>query len=146
MDETLTISQLEDTYIEDLNMLGDWFLQYEYLLELSSELSTIPEEDRKEENKVHGYQSGVWLDLSVKNGRVSIKADSDALIIRGMLSVITALLNDRTPEEITAYKPRFIAETNLKKQISTDRFQGIHEVIKKIQEFAEAHREDRNEY
>ena len=59
MDETLTISQLEDTYIEDLNMLGDWFLQYEYLLELSSELSTIPEEDRKEENKVHGYQSGV---------------------------------------------------------------------------------------
>ena len=136
MEETMTIRQLEDTFIEDLNMLEDWFMQYEYLLEISTELTPVPQEQRTEQNKVSGCQSGVWLLLSCENGKVTVLADSDALIIRGILAVIVSLLNERTPEEILAYHPRFIEETNIKKQISTDRFNGINSVIKSIQQFA----------
>lgn len=136
-EEIMTIAELEQTFIDDLNMLGDWFLQYEYLLEISTELPKIPEEKRTAENKVPGCQSGVWLDICQKDGKVFVTADSDALIIRGILSVIVSLLNDRTPEEIVAYVPRFIEETNIKQQISTDRFNGIHSVIQSIQNVAE---------
>ena len=139
MEETLTIQQLEDTYIEDLNMLGDWFMQYEYLLEISAELPKIPQENRSEENKVHGCQSGVWLKLSMEAGKVHVLADSDALIIRGMLAVIVSLLDQRLPQEILSYEPRFLEETNLKQQISTDRFQGINSVITTIQQYAKLH-------
>lgn len=136
MEETMTIRQLEDTFIEDLNMLEDWFMQYEYLLEISTELTPIPQEQRTEQNKVSGCQSGVWLLLSCEKGKVKVLADSDALIIRGILAVIVSLLNERSPTEIVAYRPRFIEETNIKNQISTDRFHGINSVIKSIQQFA----------
>jgi len=132
----MTIRELEDTYIEDLNMLGDWFLQYEYLLELASELGKIPDEAKTEENRVKGCQSGVWLLLSEKDGIVHVQADSEALIIRGMLAVIVQLLDGRHCEEAAAYDPRFIKETNLARQISTDRFNGLHAVIDTIREFA----------
>ena len=145
MQNTPEISQLEDTYIEDLNMLGDWFLQYEYLLELSSELPHIPEKERNEKNKVHGCQSGVWLIMYMKDGKLHLEADSDALIVRGILAIIISLLNDRNIREIITYHPRFISETGLKEQISTDRFQGIMEVIKKIQNFAHKYGENENE-
>lgn len=136
MDEHMTIAELEDTFIEDLNMLGDWFLQYEYLLEISTELPKIPEEKRSADNKVPGCQSGVWLLMSCEDGMVRVTADSDALIIRGILSVIVSLFNRRMPEEIVSYVPRFIEETNIKQQISTDRFDGIHSIIKSIQNYA----------
>ncbi|MCC8081050.1 MAG: SufE family protein [Lachnospiraceae bacterium] len=136
MDEGLTIAQLESTYIDDLNMLDDWFLQYEYLLQISADLPRIPEEERLDANKVKGCQSGVWLLLHAEEGCVRVQADSEALIIRGMLAVIVSLLDGRRPEEIVEYTPRFISETSIKEQISTDRFHGIHEVIRKIQEFA----------
>ena len=136
-EEKMTIQELEDTFIDDLNMLGDWFLQYEYLLELSTELPKIPEEERSSDNKVPGCQSGVWLKLSYANDVMHVAADSDALIIRGILSVIVALLNERTPAEVIAYTPRFIKETNIRQQISTDRFNGIHAVIRQIQDMAQ---------
>lgn len=136
MDEHMTIAELEDTFIEDLNMLGDWFLQYEYLLEISTELPKIPEEKRSADNKVPGCQSGVWLLMSCEDGMVRVTADSDALIIRGILSVIVSLFNRRMPVEIVSYVPRFIEETNIKQQISTDRFDGIHSIIKSIQNYA----------
>ncbi len=136
MAEVMSIRELEDTFIEDLNQLNDWFLQYEYLLQISADLPHIPPEQRMESNRVRGCQSGVWLLLHAEDGKLSVCADSDALIIRGILAVIVSLLDGRTPEEICAYHPRFIEETCIKEQISTDRFRGIHEVIKKIQDYA----------
>lgn len=133
----MTIQELEHTYIEDLNMLGDWILQYEYLLQISADLPRIPIKERTGERKVKSCQSGVWLDLSYDDGKINVAADSDAMIIRGMLSVIVSLLNGRTPEEIAGYEPQFISGTAIGRQISTDRFKGIHAVIKTIQDFAE---------
>ena len=136
MDEKLSIVELEDSYMEDLDQLGDWFLQYEYLLAISADMPHVAEEERTEENKVHGCQSGVLLVLSYSEGRVHVRADSEALIVRGIVSIAVSLLDGRTPEEIAAYRPRFVEETNIKRQISTDRFRGIHSVVETIQRFA----------
>lgn len=133
----MTIQELEQTYIDDLNMLDDWMLQYDYLLQISASMPKIPDEYKTEENKVPGCQSGVWLKMHEKCGKIYITADSDALIIRGILSIAVGILNERTPEEIVCYKPRYIEETNIKKQISTDRFQGMNSVIDKIKQYAE---------
>ena len=134
--ESGAIREIEDTYIEDLNLLEDWFLQYEYLLELSRELPRIPAEERTDDLRVKGCQSAMWIKLSYEKGRVYITGDSEALIIRGILAVIISLLNGRTPEEILSYEPRFIKETNIAKEISTDRFDGLHSVVRDIQLYA----------
>lgn len=132
----MSVIEAEDSYIEDLNQLGDWFLQYEYLLAISADAPHVTKEERTEENRVHGCQSNAWLVLSCSEGRVFVRADSDALIVRGILSIAVSLLNGRTPEEILAYRPRYIGETNIKRQISTDRFHGIQAAIGMIQRFA----------
>ena len=137
MDERdLSIAEAEQSYIDDLNTLEDWFLQYEYLLRISADLPRIPEERRTEDRRVRGCQSGVWLELEYEDGRVWVRADSEALIIRGILSIAVYLLNGRAPAEITAWEPRYIAETNIRRQITTDRFNGLASVIDTVKAFA----------
>lgn len=138
MEQLLSVIEAEDSYIEDLNQLGDWFLQYEYLLAISADAPHVARDERTEENRVHGCQSKAWLVLNCSEGRVFVRADSDALIVRGILSIAVSLLNGRTPEEILAYRPRYIEETNIKQQISTDRFHGIQTAIEMIRRFAAA--------
>lgn len=134
----MTIAELEKTYIDDLNMLEDWFLQYEYLLEISSDLPKFSEKDKTDANKVKGCQSGVWLNLSNQGDIVSVKADSDTLIIRGILAIIVGIFDGQDKNEISTFEPSFIEETNIKNQISTDRFNGIYSVIKTIKNYAKA--------
>lgn len=137
-DEELRIPELEQSYIDDLNQLGDWFLQYEYLLAISADMPHVAEEERTEETRVHGCQSGVWLVLEHSEGRIHVRADSEALIIRGMLAIVTGLLDGRSPGEVAAYTPRFLEATALREQISTDRFRGLQSVIRAIRDFASA--------
>ncbi len=139
MDERdLSIEEAEQSYIDDLNTLEDWFLQYEYLLRISADLPRIPPERRTEDKRVRGCQSGVWLELEYDGGCVRVRADSEALIIRGILSIAVYLLNGRSPGEIAAWDPRYIRETNIRKQISTDRFNGLSSVIDTVKAFAAA--------
>lgn len=136
MTDNMSVSQVEDTFIEDLNNLGDWFLQYEYLLEISADIPHIESQDRTQERRVPGCQSGVWLILDYVDKKVRIRADSEALIIRGFISIYILILDGRIPEEILSFHPRFIEETNIKNQISVDRFHGLHSIIATIQDFA----------
>ena len=132
----MTISEVEQTYIDDLNMLDDWFLQYEYLLEISSDMQTIPKNEKTDENKVKGCQSGVWLVLKCVGDKLHVEADSYALIIRGILAIIVGIFDGRSKDEIASFTPSFIEKTNIKKQISTDRFNGINSVMDTIINFA----------
>ena len=139
MDERdLSIEEAEQSYIDDLNTLEDWFLQYEYLLRISADLPRIPPERRTEDKRVRGCQSGVWLELEYAGGCVTVRADSEALIIRGILSIAVYLLDGRSPREIADWEPRYIRETNIRKQISTDRFKGLSSVIDTVKTFAAA--------
>lgn len=139
MDEKITVSELEDTFIEDLNSLDDWFLQYEYLLAIAADMPNIEEKDRTLERKVPGCQSGVWIMMDYFDGKIEILADSDAMIVRGFISIFVQLLNGRSPEEVLAFQPRFIEQTSIKKNVSTDRFHGLRSILKRIQDFAAEH-------
>ena len=130
----MTICEKEQKFIADFNELDDWFLQYEYLIESSCGMPELPESLRTEKNRVPGCQSGVWVEVSRNAGKILIRAHSDALIIRGIMGVLLSLLNGRTPEEIEHYQMRFIKETSLMQQTSTDRFQGISAVLAEIKE------------
>lgn len=134
----MTISEVEQTYIEDLNMLEDWFLQYEYLLEISSDMPKFSPDKKTDENKVKGCQSGVWLSMSNNEDIIHVQADSDTLIIRGILAIIVGIFDGRSKGEIATFEPSFIEETNIKNQISTDRFNGIYSVINTIKKYARA--------
>lgn len=137
MDEKeLSITEYEQTFIDDLNELDDWFLQYEYLLQISADMPHIPAERRTEENRVKGCQSGVWLEMEYTDGKVHVNADSEALIIRGILSIAVYVLDGRTPGEIISFSPRYITETNIRKQITTDRFNGLSSVVETVKAFA----------
>lgn len=123
----------EQRFIDEFNELEDWMFQYEYLLELAGELEKLPGEYRSEAYRVKGCQSGVWLKTEIsENGCANILADSEALIIKGLVAIPVSLLSGRRVEEILAYEPRFLDETQLHLQISTDRFKGILSVIAEI--------------
>jgi cysteine desulfuration protein SufE len=134
----MTIAEVENTYIEDLNLLEDWFLQYEYLLEISSDMPKLSDEERTDANKVKGCQSGVWLSISNNADVIHVQADSDTLIIRGILAIIVGIFDGHTKNEIENFQPSFIEKTNIKNQISTDRFNGIYSVINTIKNYAKA--------
>lgn len=133
----MTIREKEQQFIDDFNELDDWFLQYEYLIEMICGVAELPEALRTGERRVAGCQSGVWLVMEHEDGRVRIRAHSDALIIRGILAVVVSLLDGRTPEEILNYEMHFVDATPLKEQMSTDRFRGMTAVIQEIKKFAE---------
>lgn len=123
----------EQKFIEEFNELEDWMFQYEYLLELAGGLEKLPGEFRSEAYRVKDCQSGVWLKTEIsEDGIANILADSEALIIKGLVAIPVSLLNGRSAEEISDYVPRFLDETQLHRQISTDRFKGILSVIDAI--------------
>lgn len=126
----------EDLLISNFNELGDWFLQYEFLLEFVSFMDAVADDEKNEDNRVAGCQSNVWLVMSHADGCIKIRAFSDSLIIRGILALIIYLLDGRTRDEILTYEMRLIEQTALKEQLSTDRFKGMAAVVEKIKAYA----------
>jgi len=131
-----TIEEMQQAFIGDFNELGDWFLQYEYLLRLTASMESVSESERREENRIKGCQAKVWVVAACDGPRLRIRGDSDALIVKGMLAVVIQLLNNRTPDEIMKADIRFLEETDLRSQISTDRFHGMQTVVAGIKEYA----------
>lgn len=134
--QEMAIKEQEDIFIRDLNELGDWFLQYEYLVQIAAELPRIPQESRTEATRIKGCQTGAWLLLQKEGAVVHVLTDSDSLIIRGILAIAVYLLDGRTCSEIAGFTPRYISETNIAAQISPDRFHGLESAIEDIRRFA----------
>lgn len=141
--DNMTLKEKQERFITDFNELGDWFMQYEYLIALAGEKTTFKEAEKKEETRIKSCQSNVWVLLDYDGQRISVRADSDSLIIRGILGIIEQLLDGRTPEEIAAADINFIERTALKQQLLTDRFKGMVSVITKIKTFAAERSESR---
>lgn len=132
----MTIQEKQEQFITDFNELDDWFMQYSYLIELTTEMEELNESEKIEETRVAGCQSNVWVIIEYHDKKLRIKADSDALIIKGILSVIVHLFNNQTPDSILNTDIDFIEKTALKEQLSTDRFKGMMAVIDRIKYLA----------
>ena len=123
-EQRLSITEEQAEFINDFNEIDDWMMQYSCLLELTADMKPVSDEEKNEQNKISGCQAD------------HVRADSDSLIVKGIVAVIAALFDKRTPQEICGAHIDFLEKTPLKEQISTDRFHGMQTVIRKIQDYS----------
>ena len=129
----MTIEEMEDEFIENFEKLEDWLSQYAWLLHLSDEAMGAGKLERIDCYRIRGCQSVAWAECYYDQyGKLFFSADSDALLVKGLLAVIAILVNGRTKEEIRDWNPRFIKSTALEIQLSGERIQGVTSVIQQI--------------
>jgi cysteine desulfuration protein SufE len=131
-----TIQEIQAEFISAFNELEDWLFQYEFLLQIAGALEPFPKDKKTEEYLVKGCQSKVWLYCELQNGHVHIWCDSEALIIKGMIGVAVAMFHDQSPQDIIQADVNYVEKTALKRQITTDRFHGLKNIVEAIKQFA----------
>lgn len=114
----------------------DWEDRYKELIQLGRTLPAYPEDKRDEKYKVKGCQSQVWLYPEFKDGRVYFYADSDAVLVKGIVALLTSVYSDATPDEIITTKPDFLKEVGITEHLSMNRSNGLASMMKQIQMYA----------
>lgn len=128
-----------DEILDTLAFFDSWEDRYKYIIDLGRELPPLDEQHRTEQNLVRGCQSQVWLISRVENGVLYFDADSDAFIVKGLLAVVLAAYNGRSPEAILAFDIEdYFARLNLLKHLSVTRGNGLRAMVKRIRDTAEA--------
>ena len=131
--------QIQDTeaaIIEDFSFLDTWEEKYEYIIELGKKLPVLDEQYKVEENMIKGCQSAVWLIADFRDGRVFFKADSDAVIVKGLVSMLIRVLSGHTPDEIIHAKLDFIEQIGMMTHLAQTRSNGLLAMIRQIKNYA----------
>ncbi len=136
MTENDTIEQTEAAIVEDFSLFDSWDDKYEYIIDLGKKLSPLPDEDKKEENKVKGCQSTVWLVADYKNGKILYRAESDAVIVKGLISMLINVLSNHTPDEILGAKMDFINKIGMTSHLAQTRSNGLLAMVKQMKHYA----------
>ena len=133
-----TLKEVQEEIVDDFSMYEEWLDKYEYLIELGKDLSPYPEQDKTDDRLVRGCQSRVWLDWKMEDGRLFFSADSDAIITKGIISLLIRVYSGRTPEEIIADDFSFLNRIGLKENLSPTRSNGLLSMIRTIRMAAES--------
>lgn len=132
-----SIADIQDEIVEDFEMLGDdWQEKYSHIVELGKELPRLPEAAYSDENKVRGCQSNVWMIAEEKDGKIIFRADSDALIVKGLAALVLRVYTNHTPDEILNAEPSFMERIGLQAHLSPTRNNGLAAMIKQIKFYA----------
>jgi len=131
-----TIQEIQAEFISAFTEIQDPLLQYEFLLQIGSQMAPYPEECRDEQHLISGCQSKVWIACELEGERIRIFMDSEALIIKGIIAVAVEMFQGQSACDVACAEVTYISQTDLKNQISVDRFRGVHSVIQAIQDFA----------
>lgn len=132
----MSLEEKKQQIIEDFSVYDEWLDKYEYLIELGKSLEAFPEEKKTEDRLIKGCQSRVWLDSEERDGRLYFTADSDAIITKGIISLLISVYSGGTKEEIAADDFGFVAEIGLKDNLSPTRANGLVSMIERIKEIA----------
>jgi len=132
----MTIKEKEQELIEDFELFEDWMDKYNYIIELGKGINALQEEEKNEKNLVNGCTSQVWLLAEMKDGKVYYRADSDALIPKGIAALLVKLYSGNSPKDIMEHDPVFIKETGLEQHLSPNRANGLASMINKIKSYA----------
>ena len=132
----MTINEIQDELIEEFSLFSDWMEKYEYLIQLGKALPLIDEQYKKDENLIRGCQAKVWLHPEYKNGKVFFTADSDAIITRGLVSMVIRVLSNHTPDEIVGADLYLVDTIGLKEHLSVTRSNGLISMIKQMKIYA----------
>jgi cysteine desulfuration protein SufE len=135
-----TIQETENEIVNEFSMLDSWEDKYEYIIELGKRLPLLEDRYKVEENKVKGCQSSVWLVADEMLGRIFFKADSDAVIVKGLISMLIRVLSGHTPKEIIEAKLEFIHQIGMDTHLAQTRSNGLLSMIRQIKNFALAYK------
>ena len=134
----MTIKEKQVAVVEEFSMFEDWMDKYAYLIELGKELSVIDEQYKTQQFLISGCQSRVWLHAELLDGNIVFTADSDAVITKGIVSLLVRVLSGHTPDEIVEADFEFLNEIGLKDHLSPTRANGLQSMVKQIQLYARA--------
>ena len=136
----MTLLETENEIISEFSMFDDWLDKYEYIIDLGKSLDSFPESSKTDEKLIKGCQSRVWLDWKTEDGKLYFQADSDAIITRGIISLLIRIYSGRTPGEILASDFSVVEKIGLKQNLSPTRANGLLSMIDTIRSAAEAAR------
>ena len=140
MNNQKSLQEIENEIVDEFSMFDDWLDKYEYLIELGKALKDYPEEKKADDRLVKGCQSRVWIDFQMKDGRIFFNADSDAIITKGIISLLIKIYSGRTPEEILSSDFSVVERIGLKENLSPTRANGLVSMIAMIREIAAENR------
>lgn len=136
----MTINDKQDQLIDEISTLDDWMDRYAYIIDLGNQLPPIDERLKTPQNLIEGCQSRVWLDANLNDdGRIVFTADSDAIIVKGIISMLIQVLSGHTPREILDADLYFIDRIGLSEHLSPTRSNGLLAMVKQIKAYAAAY-------
>ena len=135
----MTINERQDEIIDEFTGLDDWMDRYQLLIDIGNDQEPLPEQYKTDQNLIDGCQSRVWLQADYHDGRIFFAAESDALIVKGIVSLLIRVLSDATPQEILDADLYFIDQIGLKDHLSPTRSNGLLAMVKQMRLYAIAY-------
>jgi len=131
-----SIAEIEKEIIEEFALFDSWDDKYEYIIDLGKRLAPLDPKFKTDENRVRGCQSSVWLIAKYENGKLFYEADSDAVIVKGLISMLIRVLSGKTPDEIIEAKLDFIREIGMTTHLAQTRSNGLLNMVKQMKHYA----------
>ena len=138
------IDQTTQEIVDEFAFFDDWMQRYEYIIEMGKALEGLPEDKKDDAHKVPGCQSQVWFYARQEDGRIHFDADSDAMIVRGLIAMLLRVYSNRTPDEIIGTPPEFFEVLELGSHLSGSRANGLHAMVTRIHAYAQAFRDEQS--
>lgn len=135
-----TITEREEEITDDFSLFDTWEEKYEYIIDLGKKLAPLDDQYKREENIIKGCQSTVWLVSEFRDGKVFYKADSDAVIVKGLVSMLINVLSGHEPDEILNAKLDFINDIGMMTHLAQTRSNGLLSMVKQIKNYALAYK------
>jgi cysteine desulfuration protein SufE len=132
----MTIADKEEEIVEEFELFDNWEERYEYIIDLGKKLKPLDDIYRKDENIIKGCQSTVWLTADFKEDKVIFRADSEAIIVKGLVSMLIRVLSEHTPDEILAAKLEFIDRIGMKNHLAQTRSNGLAAMVRQMKNYA----------
>ncbi len=136
----MTINEIQDNVIEEFSAFDDWMDKYSLLIDLGNSLPPLDEKYKTESNLIEGCQSRVWLQADYEDGKIVFQGESDAVIVKGIVSLLISVLSGHTPQEILDADLYFIEKIGLKEHLSPTRSNGLVAMVKQMHLYAVAYR------
>jgi cysteine desulfuration protein SufE len=132
MKDTPTIDAIEEEIIEEFSLFDNWEDKYEYLIDMGKKLPKLDDAHKKDENKIRGCQSTVWMVSEYNDGRIFFKADSDAMIVKGLISMLIRVFSGQKPADIVGADMKFIDAIGMSTHLAQTRSNGLRSMIKQM--------------
>jgi cysteine desulfuration protein SufE len=140
MEESKPIAEIEKEIVEEFALFDSWDDKYEYIIDLGKKLAPLAQEHKLDENKIKGCQSTVWMVANYRDGRVFFEADSDAIIVKGLVSMLIRVLSGQTPDAIIETPLAFIQQIGMTSHLAQTRSNGLLSMVKQMKNYALAYK------